>query len=81
MELPPVGQAVEVLFDTATGQVWTQGVVRQIGPIEGTDQIACWVEMQFTGYGATLPYTRDDFLVGMIRVVRVTRLRQLRQRG
>ena len=76
MELPPVGQAVEVLFDAPNGQFWTQGEVVQIGPIEDTGEMACWVQMQFSGYGATLPYTLDDFLVGMIRVVRVTRQRQ-----
>ena len=81
MPLAEVGQEVEVLFDDPNGQLWKQGRVVQVSFIENTDQLAYWVEMQFTHGPATLPYMRDDFLVGMIRVVRVTRLRQLRQRG
>ena len=75
--LAAVGQTVEVLFDTATGQIWKQGQVVHVGPNEDTGVLTYWVRLRWpdTDAMATLPYTRDDFLVGMVRVARVTRQR------
>ena len=74
--LAVVGQTVEVLFDDLDGQIWKQGQVVHVGPNEDTGVLTYWVQMQWPGYEATLPYTRDDFHVGMVRVMRVTRQRK-----
>ena len=45
--LAAVGQTVEVLFDTATGQIWKQGQVVHVGPNEDTGVLTYWVRLRW----------------------------------
>ena len=71
--LPEAGQTVEVLVDTATGQIWQQGQVVKIGPNEDTGVLTYSVRFRWPGTDAmaTEAYTAADFADGIDCVARV----------